>query len=84
MGGNQVVEGEVRLKQQQNLYETTRAERNVHSKNLIAAQDEILDLRRKLKFLVCSHTLAWDALACQCCHIMMTCPRRKRSASSLV
>ncbi len=29
-----------------------RSDRNLYSKNLIAAQDEILDLKRKFKILV--------------------------------
>lgn len=47
------MEAEDRLKQQQKLYEAVRAERNTYSKNLIQAQDEMLDVRRKSKFLVC-------------------------------
>ena len=33
-----ITEGEGRLKQQQNLYEAVRADRNLYSKNLIEAQ----------------------------------------------
>jgi hypothetical protein len=33
-----ISEGEGRLKQQQNLYEAVRADRNLYSKNLIEAQ----------------------------------------------
>jgi len=44
-----VVEGEGRLKQQQNLYEAVRSDRNLYSKNLIEAQDEIQELKRKMK-----------------------------------
>ena len=33
-----IAEGEGRLKQQQNLYEAVRADRNLYSKNLIEAQ----------------------------------------------
>ena len=36
-----IAESETRLKQQQNLYEACRADRNLYSKNLIEAQDEI-------------------------------------------
>ncbi len=36
-----ISEGETKLKQQQNLYEAVRADRNLYSKNLIEAQDEI-------------------------------------------
>lgn len=47
-------EGETRLKQQQNLYETVRADRNLYSKNLIQAQDEIQEMKRKFKIMVCT------------------------------
>lgn len=50
-----IVEGENRLKQQQNLYESVRSERNLLSKNLIDAQDEINELRRTIK--VMSHQI---------------------------
>lgn len=43
---------ETRLKQQQTMYEAVRADRNVCSKNLIAAQDEVMELKRKSKILV--------------------------------
>ena len=36
-----ITEGETKLKQQQNLYEAVRADRNLYSKNLIESQDEI-------------------------------------------
>ncbi|KAI8476303.1 MAG: flagellar associated protein [Monoraphidium minutum] len=42
-------EGEGRLKQQQALYEAVRADRNLYSKTLIEAQDEISELKRKFK-----------------------------------
>ena len=41
-----IVEAEGRLKQQQNLYEAVRSDRNLYSKNLIEAQDEIGDMKR--------------------------------------
>ena len=43
------IEVENRLKQQQNLYEAVRTDRNLYSKNLLEAQDEILDLKMKFK-----------------------------------
>eukprot|EP00884_Botryococcus_braunii_P003023 jgi/Botrbrau1/12721/Bobra.67_1s0084.1 len=46
-----IAEAEDRLKQQQKMYEAVRAERNTYSKNLIQAQDEMLDMKRKTKFL---------------------------------
>ena len=47
----QIADGEVKLKTQQNLYEGVRADRNVYSKNLVAAQDEISEMRRKFKIM---------------------------------
>jgi len=48
----QIVEGETRVKQQQNLYEAVRADRNLYSKNLIQAQDEIQEMKRKFQIMV--------------------------------
>ena len=45
----QIGEGEVKLKQQQNLYEAVRSDRNLYSKNLIEAHDEINEMKRKFK-----------------------------------
>eukprot|EP00945_MAST-04E_sp_MAST-4E-sp1_P006352 g6352.t1 len=45
------VDSEKKLKQLQNLYEQVRSERNLHSKNLIEAQDEILEMKRKFKMM---------------------------------
>ncbi|NXM67886.1 CFA58 protein, partial [Serilophus lunatus] len=39
----------IKLKQQQNLCETLRTERNLYNKNLIEAKDEIADMKIKLK-----------------------------------
>ncbi|NXP30492.1 CFA58 protein, partial [Leiothrix lutea] len=39
----------IKLKQQQNLCETLRAERTLYSKNLIEAKDEIAEMKMKLK-----------------------------------
>lgn len=46
-----IMEGEAKLKQQQNLYEAVRADRNLYSKNLIEAQDEIQEMKRKFKIM---------------------------------
>ncbi|CAL8087230.1 unnamed protein product [Calicophoron daubneyi] len=46
-----IAEAETKLKQQQNLYEAVRSDRNLYSKNLIEAQDEISEMKRKLKIL---------------------------------
>ena len=48
----QIGEGDTRLKQHQNLYEAVRADRNLYSKNLIQAQDEIQEMKRKFKIMV--------------------------------
>lgn len=39
------------LKQQQNLTESVRTERNFYSKNLVAAQDQINEMNRKFKLM---------------------------------
>ncbi|KAF5837043.1 hypothetical protein DUNSADRAFT_4923 [Dunaliella salina] len=46
-----ITEGETKLKQQQNLYEAVRADRNLYSKNLIESQDEIQEMKRKFKIM---------------------------------
>jgi chromosome segregation ATPase len=46
-----IVEGETRLKQQQNLYEAVRSDRNLYSKNLIESQEEIGEMKRKFKIM---------------------------------
>ncbi|CAN0010703.1 unnamed protein product [Lampetra planeri] len=46
-----IAEAETKLKQQQNLYEAVRSDRNLYSKNLIEAQDEITETKRKLKIM---------------------------------
>lgn len=43
------LESEAKLKQQQNLCETVRSDRNLYSKNLIESQDMIAELRRNFK-----------------------------------
>jgi len=46
-----IAEAETKYKQQQNLYEAVRSDRNLYSKNLIECQDEINENRRKLKIM---------------------------------
>eukprot|EP00762_Andalucia_godoyi_P000286 ANDGO_03046.mRNA.1 Cilia- and flagella-associated protein 58 len=46
-----ITDAEAKLKQQQQLYEAVRADRNVYSKNLIEAQDEIAEMKRKFKIM---------------------------------
>lgn len=61
----QIVEGETRLKQQQNLYEAVRADRNLYSKNLIQAQDEIQEMKRKFQIMVSIRFhMQWQPSAC--------------------
>ncbi|XP_070839620.1 cilia- and flagella-associated protein 58 [Chaetodon trifascialis] len=44
-----VTETECKLKQQENLLESVVSERNLYSKNLIEAQEEITEMKRKMK-----------------------------------
>lgn len=46
------IEAEAKLKQQQNLYEAVRSDRNLYSKNLIESHDEIDELDKKKKIMV--------------------------------
>lgn len=46
-----LLEAESKIKHQQNLYETVRTERNLYSKNLVQAQDEIDEMKRKFKVM---------------------------------
>ena len=43
------MEFESKLKQQQNLYEVVRSDRNLYGKNLIIANDEVIELRKKFR-----------------------------------
>ncbi|KAL1524554.1 hypothetical protein AB1Y20_019446 [Prymnesium parvum] len=46
-----IAEGEAKMKQQQNLYEAVRSDRNLYSKSLIESQDEIAEMKRKFKIM---------------------------------
>ncbi|KAL7852583.1 hypothetical protein SRHO_G00183680 [Serrasalmus rhombeus] len=46
-----IAEAETKLKQQMNLYEAVQSDRNLYSKNLIEAQDEIKAMKGKLKIM---------------------------------
>ena len=46
-----ISEWELKLKQQQQLYEGVRTDRNHYSKSLLEAQDEIAELRKKFKIM---------------------------------
>lgn len=50
-GKKKILEAEKKLKEQQALYENVRADRNIYSKNLIEAQDEISEMKRKVKIM---------------------------------
>ena len=39
------------MKQQQNLYEAVRSDRNLYSKNLTETQEEIAEIRRRYKIV---------------------------------
>ena len=46
-----IIDGGARLKQQQNLYEAVRSDRNLYSKNLIQSQEEIAEMKRRFKIM---------------------------------
>jgi hypothetical protein len=46
-----IAEAETKFKQQQNLYEAVRVDRNMYSKKLIESQDEIQEMKRKFKIM---------------------------------
>lgn len=48
---SQLSELESNYRQQQNLFEAVRAERNTYSKNLTISKDEITELRDKMKLV---------------------------------
>ena len=45
------IETEAKLKQQQNLYEAVRSDRNLYSKQLTETQDEIAEIKRRYKIV---------------------------------
>lgn len=45
------IETETKLKQQQNLYEAVRSDRNLYSKNLSETQDEIAEIKRRYRIV---------------------------------
>ncbi|NXJ90815.1 CFA58 protein, partial [Corythaixoides concolor] len=47
----EIEESTIKLKQQENHYDAVRTERNLYSKNLIEAKDEIAEMKKKLKTL---------------------------------
>lgn len=46
-----IIDSTARLKQQQNLYEAVRSERNLYSKKLVQSQEEIAEMKRRFKIL---------------------------------
>ena len=50
------IDFESKLKTQQNLYEAVRSDRNLYSKNLVEAQDQVAELKRKFK--IASHQIS--------------------------
>lgn len=44
-----LAEAETKYRQQQSLFEAVRAERNLYSKSLVETQEEVRDLKSKLK-----------------------------------
>jgi chromosome segregation ATPase len=46
-----IVDSDARLKQQKALFEAVRADRNVHSKHLLAAQSDIAAMKRKFRLM---------------------------------
>lgn len=46
-----IMENESKLKQQHTLYEAVCSDRNLCSKNLVEARDEITEIKRKLKIM---------------------------------
>ncbi|CAH8548410.1 unnamed protein product [Schistosoma bovis] len=47
-----IAEYETKLKQQQNLYEAIRNDRNLYNKQLIHTQNELIELKKQLKLLI--------------------------------
>mmetsp|Transcript_7423 Transcript_7423/g.30058 ORF Transcript_7423/g.30058 Transcript_7423/m.30058 type:complete len:869 (-) Transcript_7423:1125-3731(-) len=46
-----IADGNAKLKAQQSMYEAVRTDRNMYSKNLLEAQDEIAEMKRKFKIM---------------------------------
>ena len=47
----QIIEVETKLKSQQNMYEAVRSDRNLYSKNLLEAQEQVVVMKRKFNIL---------------------------------
>ena len=46
-----VVQADTKLKHQQNLYEAVQSDRNLHSKQLLESQNEVMEMKQKLKVM---------------------------------
>ncbi|VDL63101.1 unnamed protein product [Hymenolepis diminuta] len=60
-----IAEAQTKLKQQENLYEAVKSDRNLYSKNLIEAQEEITELKRKLSIMTQKIAQLKDEVACK-------------------
>ncbi|XP_028322431.1 cilia- and flagella-associated protein 58 [Gouania willdenowi] len=58
-----VTEAECKIKQQENLLESVASERNLFSKNLIEAQDDMVEMRRKMKTMNLQVTRAREEIS---------------------
>jgi len=67
-----IAEGEARMKQQHNLYEAVRSDRNIYSKKLIEDQDEITEMKRKFKVSPRGEPRSWARCSAR--------PRRHRAS----
>lgn len=65
----QIGEAEGRVKTQQNLYEAVRADRNLYSKNLIEAQEEIGEMRRRFRSMSAQIEQLKDEIASKDSHL---------------
>ena len=64
-----IAENESKLKQQQTLYEAVCSDRNLCSKNLIEARDEITEMKRKLKIMSHQIDQLKEEIASKVCNV---------------
>jgi uncharacterized coiled-coil DUF342 family protein len=79
--GKRVSEWEAKLKQQQQLYESVRSDRNLYSKTLIEAQDEIAEMKRKFKIM--NHQIEQLKVSCALSHVSFASVAAKACSSEL-
>lgn len=78
-----IAELEVKLKNQQGLYESVRSDRNLYSKQLLESQDEISELHQKFKIMNHQIEQLKDEIAAKeksmfsnlCLFACLSCPR---------